>query len=96
MQLSREEIEKVALLARLEFTPDELGAFSEQLGSIVEFVDQLAQVNTDGVEEMAHPLDVHSVLRPDVLSAGLSREEALATSPSNDGECFQVPAVMAR
>lgn len=96
MQLSREEIQKVAVLARLEFAEDELDAFAEQLGGIVEFVDQLSEVDTDGVEEMAHPLDVHSVVRPDVLSAGLSREEALANSPSHDGECFQVPPVMSR
>ncbi|GAB5403406.1 MAG: Asp-tRNA(Asn)/Glu-tRNA(Gln) amidotransferase subunit GatC [Aureliella sp.] len=96
MQLSRDEIKKVAVLARLEFSEDELGAFSEQLGNIVAFVDQLSEVDTDGVEEMAHPLDVHSVVRPDVLSAGLSREEALANSPSHNDEFFQVPPVMSR
>lgn len=96
MQLSRDEIQKVAALARLEFAEDELEAFAEQLGNIVTFVDQLSEVDTDGVEEMAHPLDVHSVVRPDVPSAGLSREEALANSPSHNGEFFQVPPVMSR
>ncbi len=96
MQLSRDEIQKVAVLARLEFAEGELDAFAEQLGNIVTFVDQLSEVDTDGVEEMAHPLDLHSVVRPDVLTAGLSRVEALSNSPSHDDEFFQVPPVMSR
>lgn len=96
MQLSREDVRKVADLARLEFSDAELDLLTEQLGKIVSFVEQLGEVDTSGVEEMAHPLDVHSVLRPDQLGQSLSRDDALANAPSRDDECFLVPAVMAR
>lgn len=96
MQLSREDVEKVAVLARLDFSPSELVEFTEQLGKIVAFVEQLSEISTDGVEQMAHPLDIHSALRHDVLLDGINRAAALANSPSHDDECFLVPPVMAR
>lgn len=96
MQLTREQVEKVAVLARLEFSDSELEQFVEQLGNIVTFVEQLGEVPTEGVEQMAHPSDVHTVLRPDKPREGLAREAALANSPNHDEECFLVPAVLAR
>ena len=96
MSLTPEDVKKVAVLARLEFTENEIAVFTEQLGKIVAFVEQLSQVPTDGIEPMAHPLDVHSVLRADQLRPGLSREAALSNSPSHDDTCFLVPPVMAR
>ncbi len=94
--LTREDVKKVAILARLEFSDSEIAAFTEQLGKIVSLVEELNEVATAGVEEMAHPLDAHSVLRDDQTRPGLSREQVLANSPSNDGEFFLVPPVMAR
>ncbi|HBE66770.1 MAG TPA: Asp-tRNA(Asn)/Glu-tRNA(Gln) amidotransferase subunit GatB [Planctomycetaceae bacterium] len=96
MSLTADEVAKVAKLARLTFESEELEKFAGQLGKIVDFVDQLSEVDTEGVEEMAHPLDVDSVVRPDVVTEGLSRDESLANSPSHDGEHFLVPPVMAR
>ena len=94
--LTTEEIRKVATLARLEFSESELSQFTEQLGKIVNFVEQLSAVDTTGVEPMAHPLDVHSVLRTDKQQPGLTRDQALGNSPSHDDEFFLVPPVMAR
>ena len=96
MQLTPQDVQKVAALARLEFSPTELAEFTEQLGKIVTFVEQLNEVDTSEVEEMAHPLDVHNVLREDELRPGLSRESALANSPNHDQEFFLVPPVMAK
>jgi aspartyl-tRNA(Asn)/glutamyl-tRNA(Gln) amidotransferase subunit C len=96
MSLTVEDVKKVAVLARLEFSESETALFTEQLGNIVAFVEQLSQVPTEGIEPMAHPLDVDSVLRPDVLRPGLSREAALSNSPNHDDTCFLVPPVMAR
>ncbi len=96
MNLSQDDVRAVAVLARLEFSDDELVEFTSQLGSIVTFVEQLGEVDTEGVAEMAHPLDVHSVLRVDQLRDGLTRGAALANSPSHDEEFFLVPPVMAR
>lgn len=94
MELSTDDIRKVASLARLEFSEHELASFSTQLSRIVAFVEKLNEVDTAGVEEMAHPLDVHSVLRADELQPGLSRESALHNAPSHDDECFLVPPVL--
>ena len=96
MSLTLEDVKKVAVLARLEFSDSELAIFTDQLGKIVEFVEQLSQVPTDGIEPMAHPLDVHSVLRADEQRLGLTREAALSNSPNHDDSCFLVPPVMAR
>ena len=96
MSLNAEDVKKVAVLARLEFSESEIGLFTEQLGNIVAFVEQLSQVQTEGIEPMAHPLDVHSVLRADELRPGLSRHAALSNSPNHDDTCFLVPPVMAR
>lgn len=96
MQLSQDEIQKVAMLARLEFSESELALLSAQMEKIVLFVEQLNELSTEGVEPLAHALDVHSVVRADQLEPSLAREAALANSPAHDDECFLVPPVMAR
>jgi aspartyl-tRNA(Asn)/glutamyl-tRNA(Gln) amidotransferase subunit C len=94
--LTRDDIRKVAILARLEFSEQELVDLTDQLGKIVTFVEQLSEVDTTGVEPLAHPLDVHSVVREDRWIEGISRESALANSPNHDDQFFLVPPVMAR
>ena len=94
--LSNDDIRKVANLARLEFSESELAQFTDQLGKIVTFVEQLGEVDTAGVEPLAHPVEVHSVFRDDQLRPGLSRDAALANAPSHDEEFFLVPPVMTR
>jgi aspartyl-tRNA(Asn)/glutamyl-tRNA(Gln) amidotransferase subunit C len=96
MSLTDEDVKKVAILARLEFSENEIAIFTKQLGNIVAFVEQLSQVPTDGIEPMAHPLDVHSALRADELRPGLTREAALSNSPNHDDTFFLVPPVMTR
>ena len=94
MSISRQDIEKVALLARLQLTEAELATMTEQLAQIVGYVDQLAEVNTEGVEPMAHAVEVTNVFRDDAVTESLPREEALANAPKRDSECYRVPAVM--
>ncbi len=96
MLLTTEDVKKVAILARLEFSESEITLFTEQLGNIVNFVEQLSAVPTEGIEPLAHPLDVHSVLRADEIRGGLPRDAALSNSPNQDGTFFLVPPVMAR
>lgn len=94
--LTVDDIRKVASLARLEFSDSELVQFTDQLGKIVTFVEQLDEVDTTGVAPLAHPLEIHTVLRQDIHRPGLLREAALANAPNQDGEFFLVPPVMAR
>jgi aspartyl-tRNA(Asn)/glutamyl-tRNA(Gln) amidotransferase subunit C len=92
--ISRPDIEKVALLARLELTDAELSAMTTELAQIVGYVDQLAEVNTEGVEPMAHAIRLSNVFREDTVQPSLPREEALANAPHHDERGYLVPAVL--
>ena len=94
MALSREEVAKVALLARLRLDPDELETFTGQLSSIVDFVAQLQGLDTRDVEPLAHGVEVRNVFRADVREPSLPREDALANAPRRNSESFLVPAVL--
>jgi aspartyl-tRNA(Asn)/glutamyl-tRNA(Gln) amidotransferase subunit C len=92
--ISRQDIEKVALLARLELTEAELRTMTAELAQIVGYVDQLAEVNTEGVEPMAHAIQLANVFREDSVHESLPREEALANAPHHDERGYLVPAVL--
>jgi len=94
MSLTREDVEKVALLARLRFTPAELDQLTDQLSHIVGYVEQLGELDTQGVAPMAHAVEVTNVFRDDLVTPSLPREQALANAPHHDGACFLVPAVL--
>jgi len=94
MAPSREEVEKVSLLGRLLLTDDELDKMTSQLGAILRYMELLSEVNTEGVEPMAHALDVANVFRDDRVEPSLERSGALATAPHRDKECYLVPAVL--
>lgn len=94
MSLSSDDVSRVALLARLRLTPEELERFTGQLNSIVDFVAQLQEPDTTGVEPLAHGVEVRNVFRKDERGPSLPREAALANAPKRDGECFLVPAVL--
>ncbi|MEX2188850.1 MAG: Asp-tRNA(Asn)/Glu-tRNA(Gln) amidotransferase subunit GatC [Pirellulales bacterium] len=94
MSLTRADVEKVSLLARLRMSEAELDAMTEQLGQVLGYVEQLAELDTDGVEPMAHALDVANVLVDDVVRPSLARDAALANAPHRDEACFLVPAVL--
>jgi aspartyl-tRNA(Asn)/glutamyl-tRNA(Gln) amidotransferase subunit C len=94
MSISRQDIEKVALLARLQLTESELATMTDELAQIVGYVDQLAEVDTNGVEPMAHAVEVTNVFRDDVVAECLPRNEALANAPHHDERGYLVPAVL--
>jgi len=94
MSLSREQVEKVSLLARLLLTDVELETMTRQLGQIVEYIEQLAELDTDDVEPMAHAVELANVFRPDELTPSYDRAAILANAPHSDGECYLVPAVL--
>jgi aspartyl-tRNA(Asn)/glutamyl-tRNA(Gln) amidotransferase subunit C len=94
MSLSREEVLKVSLLARLELSEPELETMTAQLAEVVRYVDQLSELDTEGVEPMAHALDVTNVFAEDQVRPSLARAEALANAPRHDDECYLVPPVL--
>ena len=94
MALTRADVEKVALLARLRLSAEELDAMTDQLGAIVGYVDQLGEVNTEGVEPMAHAVEVTNVFAADVVEPSLPRNVALANAPRRNDRGYLVPAVL--
>ncbi len=94
MSLSNADVAKVALLARLRIRPDELETFTGQLNAIVDYVAQLQEVDTTGVEPLAHGIDVRNVFRDDIRGEPLTREQALVNAPKRNATSFLVPAVL--
>jgi aspartyl-tRNA(Asn)/glutamyl-tRNA(Gln) amidotransferase subunit C len=94
MGLSRDDVEKVALLGRLRLSSDELDRMTAQLGAIVGYVDLLAELNTEDVEPMAHAVELTNVFRADEERPSLPLAEALANAPHQDGQFYLVPAVL--
>lgn len=94
MSISRDQVEKVALLARLQLTEDEAQRMTTELNDVVGYVDQLGEVDTDNVEPMAHAVEVHNVLRADEVKPSLPRDEALANAPKHNEAGYLVPAVL--
>jgi aspartyl-tRNA(Asn)/glutamyl-tRNA(Gln) amidotransferase subunit C len=94
MSLSRADVEKVSLLGRLLLSEAELETMTTQLTRVVGYIEQLNEVNTEGVMPMAHALDMTNVFRDDVLGPSLPRDAALANAPKRDSECYRVPAVL--
>ena len=92
--LSIDDVKKVAKLARLALPDDQLEKLTGQLESILHYIDKLKQVDTTGVEPMAHALPVKNVLRPDIPEPGLPLENVLQNAPETDGPFFKVPKVI--
>ena len=94
MSLTSADVEKVSLLGRLKLSPAELETMTSQMGRIVGYIEQLGELNTDGILPMAHALDMHNVFAEDVVGSHLPRPAALANAPKKDEECYRVPAVL--
>ena len=94
MKINRQDVETVALLSRLEMTPEELEAYAGQLNAILEYADILNKLDTKGVEPTAHVLPLKNVMRPDEVKLSLPRELALANAPEAEDGYFKVPKIM--
>lgn len=94
MALSKETVQYVADLSRISLEPQELEKFSLQLQAIIDFIDQLKEPDTAGVEPTSHILPVSNVFREDVPSACLPVEKTLANAPEKEGNFFVVPKVI--
>lgn len=94
MTISRSEVEKVAHLARLAFGPDEIEAFTDQLNIILEYVRQIDELDTTGVEPTFHALDLENVFRDDTVCASPGADEALSNAPEAENDAFVVPKII--
>ncbi|MCK5391413.1 MAG: Asp-tRNA(Asn)/Glu-tRNA(Gln) amidotransferase subunit GatC [Deltaproteobacteria bacterium] len=94
MKISKDDVIKVSELARLEFTEEELDKFTEQLGNILEYIEQLNELDTNNVEPTSHVLDISTPLREDKVVEWLNIEEVLQNAPESEDDFFVVPQVI--
>jgi len=94
MKISREEVEHVALLARLELTAEETEIYTEQLNSILEYAAILESLNTEDVTPTSHAVPLHNVLREDQVHDSLNREKVLSNAPDAEDDFFRVPKIV--
>jgi aspartyl-tRNA(Asn)/glutamyl-tRNA(Gln) amidotransferase subunit C len=94
VKITRKDVENVALLSRLELAENDVEKFTGQLNAILDYIDMLNKVDTEGVEPTAHVLPVKNVMRPDEPRPSLPRELALANAPEQENGYFKVPKIM--
>jgi aspartyl-tRNA(Asn)/glutamyl-tRNA(Gln) amidotransferase subunit C len=92
--LSRDEVAKLANLARIEMTEAELVELASQFGSILDSVARVQELNLDGVKATSHPQPIENIARPDVVQPSLTPEEALSGAPAQEEQRFRVPQIL--
>ena len=94
MSISEEQVRHVALLARLELSDEQIEAIGEDLNSILGHIDTIQQLDLEGVEPTAHPLDVVNVARADAVRPGLSQDDAVKNAPHSQDGAFVIPQIV--
>lgn len=94
MRLSREEVERVAELAKVGLSEDELERLRGQLSDILDHIEILNELDTTNVPPMAHVTGLENVMRDDVVTTCLSNSAVLANAPDQEDGYFKVPAVL--
>ncbi|MBD1832818.1 Asp-tRNA(Asn)/Glu-tRNA(Gln) amidotransferase subunit GatC [Cyanobacteria bacterium FACHB-472] len=92
--IDREQVRKVAHLARLDMKPEEEEQFTTQLGSILEYFEQLSELDVSDVEPTTRAIDVSNVTRPDEMEAYPNREAILTGAPDREEDFFKVPQIL--
>ncbi len=94
MALTREEVQHVAHLARLEFSEEELERFTRELSQILDYMAKLSELDTTGVEPTYHALRLENRFREDQVRPSFPPEEILENAPEKEGTSFVVPRVI--
>ena len=94
MEVNDALIDNLASLARLHFSEGEKQEIKSDLQRMIEFIDKLNELNTDGIEPVLHMSDGSNVFREDEIQGSVSREEGLRNAPATDGVFFTVPKVI--
>jgi aspartyl-tRNA(Asn)/glutamyl-tRNA(Gln) amidotransferase subunit C len=88
------DVKYVAHLARLALSPEEEQKFGAQLGSVLEYIEKLKEVDVSGVEPTAHAFPLVNVTRPDEVRPSMSQEDALRNAPAQANGLFMVPKIV--
>lgn len=94
MKITIQDVEHVARLARLQLEDDEKPLFARQLGEILEYVDKLKNLNTEGILPTSHAVPVENAFRADMVNCSIGVEKALANAPDRLESFYRVPKVI--
>ena len=94
MSLDKQTVQHIARLAKLEISEEQVSSVAAELDNIIDLVEQMSAVATDGIEAMTHPFDASLRLREDEVTAGDQREKLLALSKDSEQGLFTVPKVI--
>ncbi|MFO0753082.1 MAG: Asp-tRNA(Asn)/Glu-tRNA(Gln) amidotransferase subunit GatC [Thermodesulfovibrionales bacterium] len=94
MKINREDVRHIATLSRLHLSEEDLDTFSSQLSTILEYIEQLNGLDTEGVEPTSHVLPLQNVMRGDLPLPSLPREEVLGNTPDSTGKFYRVPKII--
>lgn len=94
MKISQNDVEHVARLARLSLEPDELQTMTRQMDAMLGYVEKLNELDTTGIEPMAHAVPMSNAFRKDEVQPVIGIERALQNAPASGENCFKVPKVI--
>lgn len=94
MKITREDVQRVAMLARLRLTSEEETSLTAQLDSILVYMDKLKELDTSQVEPFTHAVDLVNALREDLVTNQPNAEALLANAPEKDETFFKVPKII--
>ncbi len=94
MPVTKKDVEKIAELAQLKFSEQELESFTPQMNEILAYMDKLNELDTENVEPLSHPVEQTNVFREDELKPSITTEDALKNAPAKDEHYFKVPKVI--
>ncbi|MDQ7786158.1 MAG: Asp-tRNA(Asn)/Glu-tRNA(Gln) amidotransferase subunit GatC [Thermodesulfovibrionales bacterium] len=94
MKISMEEIEHIAVLARLSLSGEEKEVFGLQLSSILDYIEKLNELDTSDTEPTSHVLLLNNIVRDDIPRDSLPREEALKNAPAHTDKFYRVPKII--
>lgn len=92
--ITEDNVRHVAKLSRLHVSDEDVHHLTEQLAAVLDYIGKLNELDVDGIEPMAHPLELVNVLRPDEEQPGMPTDAALANAPAKTPPFFKVPKVL--
>lgn len=96
MGVDRKTVDRIAELSRLEFSEDEKVEITSDMNKMLDFVDQLSEIDTEGVEPLVYMLDEKTPMRKDEVIQDITQEQALKNAPLKDSDFIKVPKVIER
>ena len=93
-KIDEAQVRKVAMLGRLDLTDEEVRQFTGQLEAVLAYMDKMNELDTEGVEPLAHCLPISNCLRADEVRPSMGADAALANAPQRDGDYFKVPKIL--